>query len=120
MRLAPSRPPGRLNRKALAFVAEIRRLHVEGHTCEAIRLALVDAGLSLSRATVHREIVRAEGPGQLAHALLPSLIEVPLRLDPKPALASTFAGDPRSSKEIAEAFVKGRITNPLLRQRSTA
>ena len=120
MRLAPSRPPGRLNRKALAFGPEIRRLHTEGHTCEAIRLALIDAGLSVSRATVHREIVRATAPGRSAHPPAPSFMKLPSQLPSERTSVTTFAGDPRSSKEIAEAFVKGRITNPLLRQRSIA
>jgi hypothetical protein len=30
----------------------------------------------------------------------------------------SLASEPRSGKDIAEAFVKGRITNPLLRRRS--
>src|SRR5204862_5088795 len=56
--LTPKRPPGRLNRKALAFAAEIQRLHLQGHSCEAIRQALADAGLSVSRSTVTREVAK--------------------------------------------------------------
>jgi hypothetical protein len=121
MRLAPRRPPGRLNRKALAFSPEIRRLHGEGHTCEAIRLALLDAGLSISRATVHREIVRTAPQRQTDRApVATASVERPMWCAPETHATSRLASDPRSSKEIAEAFVRGRITNPLLRARSTA
>jgi len=44
MYLTPKLPPGRANRKALAFVAEINRLRAAGYSFEAIRLALLDAG----------------------------------------------------------------------------
>ena len=39
MRLTPRRPPGRFDRKALAFEPEIARLHIEGYSREAIRQA---------------------------------------------------------------------------------
>jgi len=58
LRLAPRQPPGRLNRKVRAFAGEIRRLRDQGYTFEAIREALADVGVVVSRSTVHREVVR--------------------------------------------------------------
>jgi len=58
MKLEPKRPPGRPNRKALAFEAEIARLRSEGYPCEAIWEALLDAGLALSLSAVKREVAR--------------------------------------------------------------
>ena len=62
MTLNPTEPPGRSTRKALRYATEIARLRREGYTCEAIRRALLDAGLAVSLATVKREASRrAEG-----------------------------------------------------------
>jgi hypothetical protein len=58
MQLTPRLPPGRKSRKALAYASEIRRLRAEGYTNEAIREALADAGVKVSRSTVHREASR--------------------------------------------------------------
>jgi hypothetical protein len=44
MDLTPKLPPGRANRKALAFAAEVHRLRAAGYSFEAIRLALREAG----------------------------------------------------------------------------
>lgn len=57
-RLTPRRPPGRLNRKVRAFAGEIGRLHEQGYTFEAIREALADVGVVVSKSTVHREVAR--------------------------------------------------------------
>ena len=120
MRLIPRKPPGRLSRKALAFESEISRLRAEGHTCEAIRQALLDAGLSVSRSTVKREVARSAKRSHIARATYAVAERVrvhPVQSSPGPPSPLALATDPRSSKEIAEAFVKGRITNPLLRPR---
>lgn len=58
VRLLPNQPPGRCTRKALPFADEIRRLHAMGYTLEAIRQALSEVGVSVSRSTVHREANR--------------------------------------------------------------
>jgi hypothetical protein len=59
VQLVPRRPQGsKATRKALGFNAEIRRLRAEGYTFEAIREALEDAGVFVSRSTVMREACR--------------------------------------------------------------
>jgi hypothetical protein len=68
MQLQPKGPPGRATRKALLYASEVRRLHAEGHTLESIRLALLDAGVSVSISTVRREVVRTPSPRELEHS----------------------------------------------------
>ena len=120
MRLNPKHPPGRVNRKARAFEPEIARLRSEGHTCEAIRSALADIGVYVSLSTVQREAARskrrslgeARGTSTVSTSDAPAAIASPART------SSVLAGDPRTGKEIAEAFVGKRYTNPLLRDRN--
>ena len=116
MKLAPKHPPGRRTRKARVFEAEIRQLRAEGYTFESIRAALADAGVQVSRSTVQREAARqtldaaAEGADGAARNA-----DTPMkRQPPEPARA-----EPLSGKDIAEAFVRNRITNPLIRNRSS-
>lgn len=120
MKLAPKDPPGRQTRKARAFEAQIRQLRAEGYTFESIRAALADAGVQVSRSTVQREAARqtldaaAEGTdGAARNADTPTKPRPPV-----PALAPARA-EPLSGKDIAEAFVRNRITNPLIRNRSS-
>jgi hypothetical protein len=119
MHLTPKLPPGRANRKALAFACEIQRLRSAGYSFEAIRLALRDVGIQVSRSTVKREAARRcvagpTAPQRAAARAAPPVAAVTAVL---PATAS-FAGDPRSGKEIAEAFVRGRISNPLMQAKT--
>jgi len=58
MRLQPRNPPGHGKRKARRYANDIRNLRAEGHTYETIRLALLDAGVSVSLSTVMREANR--------------------------------------------------------------
>jgi len=120
MKLAPKHPPGRQTRKARAFEAEIRQLRADGYTFDAIRAALADAGVLVSRSTVQREAARqaldvaAEGEDGAARTA-----DTPTkRQPPVPALALPRP-EPLSGKEIAEAFVRNHITNPLIRNRSS-
>ena len=62
MNLRPLDWPGRVTRKARAFESEIGRLTREGYNSEAIRQALASAGVTVSRATVRREMRRHEVP----------------------------------------------------------
>ena len=58
MRLAPRHPPGRKTRKARAYASEILRLRGAGYSFDAIREALADVGVRVSRSTVFRETMR--------------------------------------------------------------
>ena len=110
MTLIPKRPPGRLNRKALEFATDIGRLHALGYSCEAIRQALVDAGLNVSRSTVTREVVKQvkrRPAGQTVAGDLAPSVDKPPPPEPKPTALSTLASDPRSGREIAKVVGRG-------------
>lgn len=128
MPLTPKRPPGRSTRKARAFEADIAQLRAQGYTLEAIREALAEAGVHVGKSTVQREAARST-PGRQAKAVevvtagadriaapphAPTGVETPVA----PVSASSRA-ELRSGKDIAEAFVRNRITNPLVRTRSS-
>lgn len=124
MQLTPKQPPGRKSRKARAFGEEIHRLQVEGYTCETIREALAEAGVHVSRSTVAREAARFSmrhaptslpGPGT-SPTPTRSGVATPVQQVRQPA-GTPFAGDSRSGKEIAEAFISSRISNPFIRER---
>lgn len=116
--LVPRQPPGRSSRKARAYSAEIARLLALGHTLVAIREALADAGVMVSKSTVQREAARL--------ALGPSAARPPHLTHPRPSTAGDDvpAAEPlpsptrQSGRDIAEAFVRSRITNPLLQKSS--
>ena len=63
-RLTPRHPPGRTNRKARAYAEEITRLRAAGYGLKEIREALADAGVFVSKSTVHREATRLASPSQ--------------------------------------------------------
>ena len=123
MRLTPSSPPGRSTRKARAFEAEIRLLRTQGYTFEAIRQALADAGVRVSKSTVQRECARhAQVPAPGAAALrqvvrTPAPAQAIVGADLGVAADGAALGlDSRRSKDVAQAFVRSHITNPLLRR----
>lgn len=68
MRLQPRNPPGHANRKARRYANDIRNLRAEGHSYETIRLALLDAGVSVSISTVTREANRPPSQWDLEQA----------------------------------------------------
>jgi hypothetical protein len=115
MTLTPRQPPGRSSRKARAFEAEIRQLHAQGYSFEAIREALADAGIHVSKSTVQREMSRQAR--HLSAAALP-INSRPVATAQPSVIGASCAQmpDARSGKAIAEAFVRNRITNPLLRR----
>jgi hypothetical protein len=117
VRLNPSDPPGRVNRKARAFEAEIARLRCEGYTCEAIRAALAAIGVDVSLSTVQREAKRRSRVVAKASGFVTTgdVVAAPTSAT-RPS--SSLVGDPRTGKEIAAAFFEKRVSNPLLRDRS--
>lgn len=121
MDLCPKLPPGRANRRALAFADEICRLRAAGYSFEAIRVALLDAGVNVSRSTVKREAARTCVDARAAAQRRVAQVPEPVARSEAGSFsraAAPFAGDPRSGKQIAEAFVKGRVSNPLIQERS--
>ena len=120
MHLIPKHPPGRSNRKARAYAADIARLRTEGYTLEAIRSTLADAGLLVSLSTVQREAARptrralAADDRPVHHTPIQRAPQTSPPINATPALG----GGPRSAKEIAAEFMAKQITNPLVRHRS--
>ncbi|WP_157539038.1 hypothetical protein [Hydrogenophaga flava] len=114
MKLVPADPPGRSSRKARHFAQDIRELRDQGYTFEAIRMALAAVGVHVSNATVQREVARAvKGLGAASDGR-PTTGPAPT---PAASCMRTEA-DPRSGREIAEAFTATQNTNPLFRSRS--
>ena len=116
MKLAPKDPPGRSTRRARGFAADIGQLRAQGYTFEAIRQALDEAGVKVSKSTVQREMARMASTSSTGSVAVtePSLpVSVPASA-PSSAAPSVVT-DLRSGKEIAEAFAGTRITNPLFR-----
>ncbi|MDP2264180.1 MAG: hypothetical protein Q8K24_13575 [Hydrogenophaga sp.] len=132
MKLDPKEPPGRSTRKARRFAAEISALRAQGYTFEAIRQALAEVGVQVSNATVQREAARATRLRSQAMPLAPCsrpdpVLQgaappngVPAGTPPQRLPDTRTASDLRSAREIAEAFTKTHISNPLVRARVNA
>lgn len=118
MQLQPRREPGRRDRKAAAYAAEIVRLRAEGYTFEAIREALADVGIQLSESALRREVRRQQrlvnraGSGVRSASRTPALPAAP---SPPASAAPLFVPTGSSGREIAEAFFNANPSNPLLR-----
>lgn len=117
MQLQPIRPPGRADRKAAAYAADIVQLRAEGYTYEAIREALAAVGIELSECALRREVRRH----QKWTVGAPSDVRPTPRAPATPSLsvARPLATGPPSAKsatgrEIAEAFFTAHPSNPLL------
>ena len=115
MKLVPADPPGRSSRKARRFAQDMRELRDQGYTFEAIRMALAAVGVHVSNATVQREVARAVKGLGAARDGRQNTGPVPTPV----ALGTYTEADPRSGREIAEAFTATQNTNPLFRSRST-
>jgi hypothetical protein len=115
MTLEPKLPPGRANRKALRYSADIRRLRTAGYTFSAIRRALLDAGVEVSLTTIKREAAR-QGPD----SMLARRIETEQPVPSAPVatavvpVASSSPTHGASGREVAEAFFNAHPSNPLL------
>jgi hypothetical protein len=127
VKLVPLQPPGRITRKARDFEADIVQLRAQGYTLNAIRQALAAAGVHVGITTVRREVLRraavpvtpakandgnAQGvvPSRSSHDATP----VATSSEGIGTLAPTHWGNGR---DVAEAFTRHRITNPLIRAR---
>lgn len=110
MALTPRRPPGRLSRKARAYASDIRRLYAEGYTLDAIREALADEGVVVSKSTVQREI--AWRPRR-------NLPPEPQATAPAPPPRQPSIVPSSHPKDVAdEVFSDALATNPFNRSRS--
>jgi hypothetical protein len=95
--LQPQLPPGRANRKALAYTHEIQRLRALGYTFDAIRLALLDVGVVVGLTTVKREAAHAAGhahqpastPAMQQPVVAQSQLAAAARTSPRPLLSPT-------------------------------
>ena len=126
MRLVPTQSPGRGTRKARDFGAEIVQLRAQGYTLEAIRIALANAGVHVTISTVWREANRASHPHLVkpkAHPAATSMPPPSQSQDPTapvaPAVPEAAQNVPgrRNGKEVAEVFMRGQITNTLVRSK---
>lgn len=126
--LIPTCPPGRGSRKARAFAAEIARLQALGYTLEAIRQALAEVGVLVSKSTVQREAARlslCRADAGTTDAATPQR-RTPLLSNPAALALSGHAATRRpddtsiapeicSAREMAEVFMRQQISNPLIR-----
>jgi hypothetical protein len=151
LQLQPNEPPGHRSRKARSFELEIARLRRQGYSLDVIRAALADAGMAVSRSTVHREATRlrvghseqslrssspvsqrpatclvlaSQPDPQLTRqqfhspaatpsatpALHPAISVPPITPDVQAAPATCLS----RGRDVADRFMAGRITNPLL------
>jgi len=103
------------------------RLHREGYSHAAIQRALADAGVTVSASTVQRELARPSSPlppnlrpPPTAAPFSQSMQQTDRPIPSKSLLArpDSLLSEQGSPREIAEAFVKSQITNPLFKNRS--
>jgi len=117
MTLAPKLPPGRANRKALQFAVDIQRLRSAGYTFSAIRMALLDAGVSVGLSTIKREAARREAAD--IHTQHAGFTQRPTStaalMEDRPQAVAVYPPVPSdaSGREIAEAFFNAHPSNPL-------
>lgn len=124
MQLQPRRYPGRIDRKAAAYAADIAELRGAGYTYTAIQEALLDVGVVASTSALRREVQRLR-TRELSSALHPA--PGPPRYARSEAEASRPApppahvpsspespGGPRG-RDVAEAFFSTHLSNPLLK-----
>lgn len=114
--LHPRLPPGRADRKALAYCSEIQRLRALGYTFEAIRIALADAGVDVGLTTVRREAARFPAASEALTRMPTPVPAVAPTSEPADAVdRPAFSAPPGSGKDIAEKFCQSHVSNPLLR-----
>jgi hypothetical protein len=119
VKLQAKRPPGRADRKAGAYASEILRMRAEGYTYEAIREALASVGITLTEASLRREVRRPQKQAPRTTAESPVRLELGSQLPPSmnhrtsaPCPANT---DGNRGRQVAEAFFTANPSNPLFR-----
>ena len=123
MQLQPKRPPGRVDRKAAAYAAEIVRLRAEGYTYEAIREALAEVGIELSECALRREVRRSQRRTVSARPRILAGVAgtcSSLAVCDAPLGHRTTASTKATGREIAEAFFNANPSNPLLPTKETS
>jgi len=129
--LAPLQPPGRRTRKARHYADQIVQLRAQGHTLEAIRQALLAVGVQVDISTVRREALRpalsspslkppppapsAPSPVPVAGTGPPASLASSGAATAAHSAAMTGIARPASAKDRAEAFVRSKSANPLVR-----
>jgi len=127
MKLHPKRPPGRVDRKAAAYAADIAELRAAGYTYEAIREALLDVGVVASTSALRREMLRirtrevgsAPAPGPPPAPPAPTASLEPSALAPAPHIPPVDLRGGMSGSDVAEAFFRAHLSNPLLKSQET-
>lgn len=128
MKLHPKRPPGRVDRKAAAYAADIAELRGAGYTYAAIQEALLDVGVVASTSALRREVQRlrtrdlssamhpAPGPPHYVRSEAAASRPSPPPASDLPAPASP--GGLRG-RDVAEAFFSTHPSNPLLKSQES-
>ena len=122
MQLQPRRQPGRRDRKAAAYAAEIVRLRAEGYTFEAIREALADVGIQLSESALRREVRRQRQPADRTPSSVRPASRTPAiapASSPPASVPAASVPTGSSGRDIAEAFFNTNPSNPLLRAKES-
>ena len=128
--LVPKSAPGRSSRKARGFGHQIRELQARGYTLATIREALAELGIVVSKSTVQREAARLTRGVAVGHPPF-AVRSGPAVDDSEHATTSPAPGAPARpsvpspveadhGKDVAAAFMKDRITNPLISAKNRA
>jgi hypothetical protein len=114
MEIKRNDPPGRPNRKLRGHLEVINQLHSEGYSIRGIRKVLIDSGVVICSATVHREVARLKQSPATATTRTPTVT--------RNAAVSDALNDPAdalqtkkstTSRPTADEFFSTYIDNPL-------
>lgn len=124
VKLVPLQSPGRITRKARDFEADIVLLRAQGYTLDAIRQAQEAAGVLVSISTVRRESLRGALPVPAsratsakgtAHMPAESSQQAPSVAARAGLVKTAASSDWHKGRDVAEAYMRGHITNQLFR-----
>lgn len=122
VKLQAKRPPGRADRKAGAYASEILRMRAEGYTYEAIREALASVGITLTEASLRREVRRRpQKQARRTTAESPDRLELGSTLQPSKSQRTSAPRpsntDGNGGRQVAEEFFNAHPSSPLLRSK---